>query len=119
MDYEQARRWSGQVVMIRRGETIELDRLVSANDTGLLLNFERNDSIAADRIDEMRPLLPNEAAQLIVDLNAKGGAPHDAARLTPSAGLLCALFPSDFPGGEREALRLLTTRTPTPDATAD
>lgn len=112
MDYGQARGWVGRVVMIRRGDSIELDRLTSTNDTGLLLSFERGLSLTADQIDEMRPLLPNEAAQLIVDLNAKRGEPHDAARLTPFAGVLCALFPNDFRDGEREALRLLLTRTP-------
>lgn len=118
IDYGHARGWVGRVVMMRRGEEVSLDRLIGKQDTGMLLLFQRTGTLPPERIDELRPVAPHEAAQIIVDLNAAAGNEHDAATLTPSAGILCALFPDTFAGGEAEALKLLMTRTPS-DSGAD
>lgn len=112
IDYGHARSWIGRAVYLRRGEEKSLDRLVDARDAGQMLVLERTGTALPIAIDEMRPVTPDQAAQIIVDLNAAAGKPHDPATLTPSAGALVAIFPGQFAGGEAEALKLLLTRTP-------
>jgi hypothetical protein len=54
IDYGHARRWVGSVVLMRRGQIVELDRISEASDVGLFLVFERAGSMVVDAIDELR-----------------------------------------------------------------